>query len=41
MTSSFDVLHESALHTDEFGEGSFNFSACLALLSLKDDRRAD
>lgn len=30
MTTTFDVLHESALHTDEFGEGSFN----LQLLSL-------
>src|SRR5579863_4678395 len=26
MTSSFDVLHESSLHTEEFGEG--NTSRC-------------
>lgn len=39
MTSTFDVLHESALHTDEFGEGNSSFF--FAKLSLKDGRRAD
>jgi len=30
MTPAFDILYESALHTDEFGEGNFNSSCRLA-----------
>ena len=39
MTSTFDVLHESALYTDEFGEGTSSY--CMAWQSLRDGRRAD